>query len=186
MGDPISVTIGERSVYVCCKGCIETLKANPAKYFVKQLTLKVAPAKESDADAIAQQKMCPVMDEPLGSMGTPVKVTGLERDVFLCCKGCLKFLEKEPKKFLAKLPPLKQTRLAVDKATDTDAPFVAAQNLCPVMDEPLDAMGGPYKTVIEGRIVYFCCPGCAKKLHGNPEFYLAKLRDQGVTPPEVR
>ena len=181
MGKPVPVTIGDETIYVCCAGCIDAVKANPAKYLAKPPKLKVAAATEADAAAIKRQKLCPVMDEPLGSMGTPLKVTGLGRDVFLCCKGCLKFLEKEPKKYLAKLPALPKPE--VTKATAADAKFAAAQKLCPVMDEPLDAMGGPYRTVVEGRVVYLCCPGCAKKLHATPDEYLAKLAKQGVSPP---
>jgi YHS domain-containing protein len=184
MDKPIAVTVGGETVYVCCAGCIEEVKANPTKYFAKKPQLTVTKATEADAAAIAEQKLCPVMDEPLGGMGPPLKVTGLGRDVFLCCKGCLKFLEQEPKKYLAKLPPLPGPTVA--KATQVDTQFVAAQKLCPVMDEPLDAMGGPYKTVVDGRVVYLCCPGCAKKLHATPAVFLQKLANQGVTPPIVR
>lgn len=188
MGKPIPVTVGDQTVYVCCAGCIDAVKENPAKYFpAKQVKLTVAKATAADADAIATQKVCPVMDEPLGGMGTPLKVTGLRRDVYLCCKGCLKFLEKDPEKYLAMLPPLPESaKPALVKATEADARFVAAQELCPVMDEPLDAMGGPYKTVVEGRVVYLCCPGCAKKLYADPTKYLDKLAKQGVTPPAVQ
>lgn len=184
MGEPIAVEVGGKTVYVCCKGCIDAVKANPAKYVAGRQPLKVTPATKTDAAAIALQKVCPVMDEPLGSMGTPLKVTGLGRDVYLCCKGCLKFLEKEPEKYLAKLPPQrKSAKPEVAKATKLDAQFVAAQKTCPVMDEPLDAMGGPWKTVVSGRVVYLCCPGCAKKLHAEPQTYLEKLAGLGVTPP---
>ena len=184
MGKPVAVTVGGETVYVCCAGCIDEVKSNPAKYFAKKPQLIVSKATEADAAAIAKQKLCPVMDEPLGGMGPPLKVTGLGRDVFLCCKGCIKFLEKEPQKYLAKLPPLPKP--AVSKATQVDTQFVAAQRLCPVMDEPLDTMGGPYKTIVEGRVVYLCCPGCAKKLHATPAVFLQKLADQGITPPVVR
>lgn len=184
MGKPVAVTIGDQTVYVCCAGCIDAVKGNPAKYLAKKPKLVVTKATDADADAIAKQKLCPVMDEPLGGMGVPLKVTGLGRDVFLCCKGCIKFLEKEPQKYLAKLPPLPGP--TVTKATKVDTQFVAAQKLCPVMDEPLDAMGGPYKTVVDGRVVYLCCPGCAKKLHATPAVFFQKLADQGVTPPVVR
>lgn len=188
MGKPIPVTVGDQTVYVCCAGCIDAVKENPAKYFPQQqVKLTVTKATEADAAAIKEQKLCPVMDEPLGGMGTPLKVTGLGRDVFLCCKGCVKFLEKEPQKYLAKLPPLPNAeKPEVVKATKADAQFVAAQKLCPVMDEPLDAMGGPYRTVVEGRVVYLCCPGCARKLHADPTGYLAKLTRQGVSPPAAK
>jgi hypothetical protein len=90
-------------------------------------------------------------------------------------------------KYLAKLPPLPgATKLSVVKATKKDAQFVAAQKLCPVMDKPLGGMGDPYKTVVEGRVVYLCCPGCAKKLHANSTVYLKKLASRGVKPPMVQ
>lgn len=184
MGKALPVTIGDKTVYVCCAGCIDTVKSDPAKYFGQKPELVVTKATQADQAAIERQKLCPVMDEPLGSMGTPLKVTGLGRDIFLCCKGCLKFLEKEPEKYLAKLSVLPGS--AVAKATQADAQYVAIQKVCPVMDEPLDAMGGPYKTVVDSRVVYLCCPGCAKKLHANPAAYLQKLAGQGVTPPLVR
>ena len=106
MGRSIPVTVGGKTVYVCCAGCVDAVKENPAKYFPRQQVKLTDPkATAADAEAIKQQKLCPVMDEPLGGMGTPLKVTGLEHDVFLCCKGCVKFLEKEPRKYLAKLAP---------------------------------------------------------------------------------
>jgi hypothetical protein len=56
-----------------------------------------------DRAAAEKQKICPVSDEPLGSMGTPIKVTVKGRDVFLCCAGCKKPIEEDPDKYLAKL-----------------------------------------------------------------------------------
>ena len=49
------------------------------------------------------QKVCPVSDEPLGSMGTPVKETYKGRPVFFCCESCRKPFLKNPEKFVAKL-----------------------------------------------------------------------------------
>jgi Cu(I)/Ag(I) efflux system membrane fusion protein len=50
-----------------------------------------------------RQKVCPVADMPLGSMGIPVKVLVEGRTVFLCCEGCRERLLAEPDKYLAKL-----------------------------------------------------------------------------------
>lgn len=185
MGDPIPVQVGAQTVYVCCAGCVDAVKADPAKYVTSpEPKLTVAAATEADAAAVARQKVCPVTDMALDSMGGPVKVTGLGRDVFLCCEGCLGRLKEEPAKYLAKLPAEKKPQVV--KATAADARAVAAQKVCPVMDAPLDSMGGPYKTVVEGRVVYLCCPGCGTKLHASPAEYLAKLADQGVTPPPAK
>ena len=63
----------------------------------------LATLSEADRAAVLAQKICPVSDEELGGMGTPIKVTVKGRDVFLCCEGCRDQLEAEPDKFLAKL-----------------------------------------------------------------------------------
>lgn len=35
MGVPIKVTVGERTVWICCDGCRDKLLADPDKYFAK-------------------------------------------------------------------------------------------------------------------------------------------------------
>ena len=46
------------------------------------------------------QKDCIVSGEPLGSMGTPVKVTHGGRTYFLCCESCRKPFLKNPAKYV--------------------------------------------------------------------------------------
>lgn len=109
MGESISVTKDGETIFVCCAGCVENAKAHFAEY---QQKLKpsgefaVALATQADAEAIKLQSVCPVTSAPLGSMGTPLKVTGLERDVYLCCQGCVDRFKMNLKKYLAELPPL--------------------------------------------------------------------------------
>lgn len=72
----------------------------------KEDKIKAAMAKLSDEDrALAEnQKVCPVGDGLLGSMGAPYKVTLDDGTVvFLCCEGCEDTLKKDPEKYLAKL-----------------------------------------------------------------------------------
>jgi hypothetical protein len=64
---------------------------------------KPAPLTEADKALVEKQKLCLVADEPLGSMGTPVKLTVKGRDVFLCCEHCREAVLKDPDKYLAKL-----------------------------------------------------------------------------------
>ena len=33
MGGPLKVSRGDKSVFLCCKGCLEKIQADPAKYF---------------------------------------------------------------------------------------------------------------------------------------------------------
>lgn len=58
---------------------------------------------DADRQAALAQKICPVGDKPLGSMGKPPKVTIEGREVFLCCDGCEEELRNDASKYLAKL-----------------------------------------------------------------------------------
>lgn len=47
-----------------------------------------------------QQVLCPITKEPLGSMGKPVKVPVDGDSVFVCCKGCIKQVQRNGPKVL--------------------------------------------------------------------------------------
>lgn len=49
---------------------------------------ELAELSQDDRELAAAQKICPVSGEPLGSMGTPIKVTVGDRSLFVCCSGC--------------------------------------------------------------------------------------------------
>lgn len=63
----------------------------------------LADLSEADRESAMQQHVCPVSDEMLGTMGTPIKVAVGASEVWICCDGCRKQLETDPDKFLAKL-----------------------------------------------------------------------------------
>jgi Cu(I)/Ag(I) efflux system membrane fusion protein len=63
---------------------------------------KLSPADQALVD---KQKICPVTDLPLGSMGAPVPVEVDGHRVFICCKGCETRLKQDAAKYLAKLKP---------------------------------------------------------------------------------
>lgn len=181
MGAPPRVRVGDQDVYVCCAGCTNALKANPEVHLAKLTQPALVKATQADGAAIAHQKICPVMDEPLHAMGGPWKTTVQGRDVFLCCKGCLKFIQKEPQRYLAKLPdPLPA------KATRADAAAIARQRICPIMDEPLKSMGVPWKVTVKGQPVYVCCKGCIKKVQQSPEQVLRKVAQLSASDRIVR
>ena len=201
MGDPVAVDVNGQRLFVCCEGCVNAIKGNPDKYAAGRPEITVTSATSADAALIAQQKVCPVMDEPLGSMGQPIKVMVGDKPIFLCCKGCIKKIQAEPAKYLemvygkrvggntesGSVPAgTEQVRQGTFKVVAADAPFIAAQKHCPVMDEPLDAMGGPYKVNADGKAIYICCPGCAKKIAAEPQKYLDILARQGVNVPILR
>ncbi len=112
------------------------------------------------------QDICPVSGNKLGAHGQPVKVKIGQEELFLCCRGCLN--QKVNPKHWATI----------------HANFAKAQARCPVMDKPLPEQ--PKWAIVQGQIVYLCCPPCAKKLEADPktylrkvdELYLASLRDK--------
>jgi hypothetical protein len=63
-------------------------------------TLTVTRATAADQAAIKAQRVCKVSGEPLGSMGTPVKITRGDRSIFLCCNGCVKRVQANPDQYL--------------------------------------------------------------------------------------
>jgi hypothetical protein len=65
-------------------------------------TINQLPAE--DAEIALAQKACPVTQEPLGSMGVPVKVDANGTPVFVCCAGCKGEVEADPAAFVAKVP----------------------------------------------------------------------------------
>lgn len=181
MGAPPAVRIGDRDVYVCCAGCTNTLKAAPQKYLAKLAPTGPVKATRGDAAAVAFQRICPVMNKPLDAMGGPWKINLRGREVFVCCPGCTKALEREPAKFLAMLPAP-----PASKATKADTAAISVQKLCPVMNESLTSMGGAWKVYAKGQPVFVCCKGCIKKVEQNPDFYLAKATREASTASTQR
>jgi hypothetical protein len=56
-----------------------------------------------DREAALAQKICPVSDQALGSMGKPIKVTVEGQDVFVCCAGCVEELKNNFAEYKSKL-----------------------------------------------------------------------------------
>jgi YHS domain-containing protein len=69
--------------------------------------------------------------------------------------------------------------IAVNVAEGADkAKKTKIQTTCPVLDGDIDKqLYVDYK----GYRIYFCCKGCPEEFMKNPEKYMNKLRDSGVT-----
>lgn len=104
---------------------------------------------------IAVQEICPVSGQKLGSMGEPVKVQVREETVFFCCKGCLN----------SKINPQHWATI--------HANFAKAQRICPVMKHELPKK--PKWTIVDGEIIYVCCPPCTEKIAAEPQKYLRQV-----------
>ncbi len=117
-----------------------------------------------DQIRIAVQEICPTSGNKLGEHGAPIKVKVGEETVFLCCQSCLK----------GKIDP--------QHWATVHANFAKAQRICPIMKKKLPEK--PKWTIVEGQIVYVCCPPCTEKIAADPkthlraidELYVASLR----------
>ena len=63
-----------------------------------KISANLAKLSPEDRALAEKQKTCPISDEPLGSMGVPIKTKIDGKDVFVCCKGCLDELKKKDEK----------------------------------------------------------------------------------------
>jgi len=114
----------------------------------------------------AVQEICPVSGGKLGSMGAPIKVQMGKETVFLCCKGCMK----------KKVKP--------EHWATIHANVAKAQGICPVMKKKLPK--NPKWTVVDGQIVYICCPGCDKKIAADPPKFLRAIDELYATSLNAR
>ena len=110
---------------------------------------------KSDQLRATVQAICPVSGNKLGDHGTPIKVKIGKEEVFLCCKACLK------------------SKVDAKHWATIHANFAKAQGICPVMKNPLPKSAK--WTIVEGRIVYVCCPPCIAKIEKDPKTYLAAV-----------
>ena len=118
---------------------------------------------------------CIVSSETLGDHGDVVTREVNGREIRLCCKSCVKDLERDQAKYLEAL----------------DAAIVAAQlpdypmENCVVSGEPLGGeMGDPINHLVGNRLVRLCCNMCKKDLAADPTTFISKL-DEAVAAAQV-
>jgi YHS domain-containing protein len=56
------------------------------------------------------------------------------------------------------------------------------QTTCPVMGGKIDKS---VYTDYQGQRIYFCCAACIPQFQKDPENYLKKMKEQGVTPEKT-
>lgn len=81
MGGPYRAKSGERTIFLCCKGCVGK-KIKPEAW--KQIQKNLAEA----------QGVCPIKKKPLPE--NPVSTVIEGRTVFVCCKSCVEKVKADP------------------------------------------------------------------------------------------
>jgi len=85
MGGPVKASIGEATMFLCCKGC----------FGQKILPEHWATVTEN---MVKSQGRCPVMDRPLPDK--PKSITVQKRKIFVCCPPCTDRVKAEPEKYI--------------------------------------------------------------------------------------
>jgi hypothetical protein len=127
--------------------------------------------KDAKKAKIILQTKCPVMG---GKINKALYVDHGGKRVYVCCKGCIAPLKKDPVKHIKKL--------------ESEGVTVAKlQSTCPVMGGKINKK--QYADV-KGKRIYVCCPGCIGKIKADPATYIKKLEKDGVvldvTPKPVK
>ena len=133
-------------------------------------SLSIVSAQEvsrHDQIHIAVQEICPVSGQKLGDHGAPLKVKIGEEALFVCCRGCLQGKQVDPQHWAT-----------------IHANFAKAQRICPIMKKELPA--NPKWTVVEGQIVYVCCPPCTEKVAAEPQRFLQRIDELYLESLQVR
>ena len=158
-----STVVNGRQVFVCCPPCIPKIQADIDGSLAKVNSYNTAfIAKErqiaSDKIHAMAQAICPVTGNELGSMGEPFKVKVGEEVAFLCSKDCV------------------DQKIKAEHWTTIQTNLAAAQKICPVMLQPVDAT--KKSSIVNGRKIFVCCPPCIAKIEADPTTYVAKLDAQ--------
>ncbi|MCA9254187.1 MAG: hypothetical protein KDA33_01060 [Phycisphaerales bacterium] len=154
----------------CCPACDDKFLAwDDAKkdaFLKKSAGEKRNAASDFKGDPYTLTK-CPVTDEELGSMGEPPVRIIEGREVRVCCAGCFRKIEKDTKKYFAKM----------DKQMADDQRSHYPLDTCVVSHEPLKRKGKDtaFEFVFRNRLYRLCCEDCAKKVEENPARYAAEL-----------
>ena len=72
-----------------------------------EVTAALAKLSDEDRKLASAQRDCVVLDNRLGSMGTPIKIMIDGKPVFLCCEGCRKKALANAKASLSRAAELK-------------------------------------------------------------------------------
>ena len=97
MGKPVVKVYEGREFQFCCRGCVKKFEQDPQSFVARHDAAwkKVKPYPLTT---------CIVSGDKLGEMGKPVGFVFKGQEIRLCCPGCRKAFDKNPDRFLKKLP----------------------------------------------------------------------------------
>jgi hypothetical protein len=158
--DAVTKVFDGRQVRFCCQKCAGSFEKDTAKGFAKVDELIVKQQGEA-----YPLDTCVISGEPLTEMGEPVNVVTGNRLVKVCCQSCVRKVNADPSKVLAKLDA------AVKEKQMASYPL----DVCVIAGDSLTEMGESVDVVVANRLVRLCCDHCVGKVMKDPAGVLARL-----------
>ncbi len=125
-------------------------------------------AGENAKKEIKTQTNCPIMKG--NKINKKLYVDAKGKRIYVCCKGCIAEVTKNPEKYIKQLEA---------QGVTVDATPSKAQTNCPIMKG--NKINKKLYVDAKGKRIYVCCKGCIAKVTKNPEKYIKQLEAQGVT-----
>lgn len=79
------------------------LAAAPPGSAGKPGSIELLPPPQQAAASYGGQELCPVTGDELGSMGAPIPVSVRGQTIWVCCRGCVAKVQRDPDKYLRKV-----------------------------------------------------------------------------------
>ena len=148
-------------IRTCCNRCAAKVEKDS-----KPAIEKIKKAVIAEQKSLWPLKTCPVSGDPFGGdMGEPIDYVVGTRYVKLCCKGCVRAINKDSAKFMADLDAKLMPVLVESYPTEA----------CIVSGERLGSMGDPIDVMYGYRLLRFCCKGCLRAYKKDPAGLVAKV-----------
>jgi hypothetical protein len=159
MGEPYLIEVNGREVQLCCKGCENKVRADPAT-FLKKIDQAVI---EQQLDSYPLTTCLIDKVETLGD--DAINLVWENRLIRFCCRPCSREFLADP------ATPIQDLNQAVISSQKTDYPL----DTCVVSGEKLATIDHPVDHVVGHQLVRLCCKGCVKKIAAAPAKYLSIL-----------
>ena len=111
---------------------------------------------KTEGKPLKPQTKCPIMG---GAISRELYADVQGQRIYVCCKGCIAAIEKDPAKAFAALQ--KNGERAESR-----------QKTCPVMGGTINPK---LYVEYEGRRIYACCEGCLRPMRKDPAKYAEKI-----------
>lgn len=112
----------------------DRLKAAPSPDLDPAVRWALSELSDEERTLAIAQRICPVTDLQLGSMGVPPQVEVRGEVIYICCEGCRDSLMGNPDKYIARLADARQASSHQAVSAEPELPSMGTMQLVPSPD----------------------------------------------------